>query len=231
MQNPVPTTKYVKTHQIANFASPKCLDLKDFSLFDRIPIYAKIEVSRGEYGISPVSAKRRATVRTLLLDASYHPVRVINWQKAIILILSGRAEVVAEFDDVKIRSTRISFNLPKILRLFSPHRGNQQVQFNRYNVFYRDKFVCQYCVKKFNATELTFDHVVPQSRGGRTNWFNIVSCCHTCNRKKGNKTPEEVGMRLIKKPKQPKWTPFLCLRLKDDDPQEWFEFLQIRNVA
>jgi 5-methylcytosine-specific restriction endonuclease McrA len=170
-------------------------------------------------------------VRTLLLDASYHPVRVINWQKAIILILSGRAEVVAEFDDIKIRSTRLCLNLPKILRLFSPHRGNQQVQFNRYNVFYRDKFICQYCVKKFNVTELTFDHVVPQSRGGRTNWFNIVSCCHTCNRKKGSKTPEEAGLKLIKKPKQPKWTPYLCLRLKDDDPQEWFEFLQIRNVA
>jgi 5-methylcytosine-specific restriction endonuclease McrA len=164
-------------------------------------------------------------MRTLLLDSAFFPVKVINWQKAMILFITGRAEVIDEYLNIDIRSINESFKLPKILRLFSRHKGNKIVRFTRYNVFWRDNFRCQYCRKKFVIGQLTFDHLIPQSRGGDTSWDNIVTACHKCNTKKGAKTLKESGMKLAKQPKRPRWTPELCLKLQQDDPDEWFDWL------
>lgn len=153
------------------------------------------------------------TMKALVLDASYYPVQIIDWKKAMILFFTGRAEVVDYHDDVKVNSTNSSFKLPKVLRLYTKIKKLTRVKFNRSNVFFRDKFICQYCHQKFKAFELTLDHVVPRSKGGGTNWENIVTACHTCNNKKGSKSLQEFNFNLLTKPVEPKWTPSFVFRL------------------
>lgn len=160
-------------------------------------------------------------MRTLVLDSSFYPVTIVSWQKAMILFLSGRAQVVDVYKEINIRSPQKQFQLPRVLRLFSKHMGSKETRFTRFNVFYRDDFSCQYCFKKMSMHELTFDHVLPLSRGGTTCWENIVTCCPTCNTKKGNKTLEESHFKLRTKPYRPRWTPEMCFRLKKEDPEEW----------
>ncbi len=160
-------------------------------------------------------------MRTLLLDNGYFPVQIIGWQKAMILWLTGRAEVIESYQDQKIRSPSSIFPLPKILRLFARHRVISYIKFSRFNVFLRDECTCQYCGHKKDMKNLTFDHVVPQSRGGQTSWANIVTACADCNSRKGNKLLNEAGMRLLKKPGPPAWNAKVCLKLKESDPMEW----------
>ena len=167
-------------------------------------------------------------MRTLVLDSTYFPVRIVNWQKAMILLLTGRAEMVTEYNDRRIMGVSNSFSLPKILRLYARHKSDRKVKFSRHNVFWRDSFKCQYCYKIHSGTQLTIDHVLPQSRGGKTTWENVVSACAPCNTKKGNKLPHEANMKLYKKPAQPKWSPQICLRLKKDDPEEWYQWVRLK---
>ncbi len=163
-------------------------------------------------------------MRTLLLDCNYFPVKIITWQKAMILYLSHRAEVVDEYENKLVRTVSTSYKLPRILRLFQTHKLSRNVKFTRMNVFYRDNFQCQYCSIKLPSTELTFDHVLPVSQDGKTNWDNVVTCCKTCNTKKGSKSLQEVNMKLLRPPRKPRWSPELCLRLLDNDPIEWWNF-------
>lgn len=164
-------------------------------------------------------------MRTLLLDSSYLPVKVVHWHKAMVLFLSGRAELVEIYENKEVRSTYLVFKLPKVIRLFSQFRNRQIVKFSRENVFYRDQFKCQYCAERFSRSELTLDHVIPKSKGGRTSWDNVVSCCKICNNKKGDKLPQYFAMKLINKPKRPKWTPWIQIRLQQGDPHEWRVYL------
>ena len=164
-------------------------------------------------------------MRTLLLDSTYFPVRVINWQKAMILLLTGRAEVVDEYDSIPIRSITKSFKLPRVLRLFSRHKSKFEMRFTRQNVYWRDGHTCQYCAKKFGQVDLTFDHVLPRSKGGPTSWENVVTACQSCNNKKGDKLLKETNMKLLKKAKRPSWTASVCLHLKENDPEEWQDWV------
>src|SRR5690606_22292570 len=118
-----------------------------------------------------------------------------------------------------------SFSLPMILKLNRRHQGDLTVRFSRMNVFLRDKGRCQYCAEYFPAKDLTFGHVIPQSKGGKTTWDNIVTCCTPCNTRKGARTPREAKMRLLKSPRRPSWSARLCLKLKEDDPIEWYEWI------
>ena len=170
-------------------------------------------------------------MRTLVLDSTYFPVRIVSWQRAMILFLSGRAEVVTEYTERQIQGVTKTFALPNILKLHGRHISNRNVRFSRHNIFWRDNFQCQYCKKTELPASLTLDHVLPQSRGGKTNWENIVSCCSPCNTKKGNRLPHEARMKLLKRPKAPKWTPQLYLRLKEDDPKEWGQWFGIKQIA
>ncbi len=163
-------------------------------------------------------------MRTLLLDCNYFPVKIISWQKAMILYLTSRAEVVDEYQDKLIRTVSTAYKLPKVLRLFQTHKLLHNVKFTRMNVFYRDQFQCQYCSQKLNASELTFDHVIPVSLNGKTDWENVVTCCKKCNTKKGSKNLKAANMHLLKVPKKPRWSPELCLRLLENDPAEWWNF-------
>jgi 5-methylcytosine-specific restriction endonuclease McrA len=160
-------------------------------------------------------------LRTLLLDSTYFPVKIVSWQRAMILLLTGRAEVILEYTERRIRSVNQSFTLPKILRLHSRHLSNRAPKFSRLNVFVRDRFTCQYCSLHLPPSQLTLDHVLPASRGGALSWENIVASCAKCNTLKGNRTPSEAKLTLLKVPRPPKWSPTLCLRMKEDDPIEW----------
>ena len=144
----------------------------------------------------------------LLLNATYEPLSVVSWKKAITLVLLGKAEML-EPQTKPVHSATRSFQLPSVLRLLQRVRvPRRTVQFTRSNVYRRDGFRCQYCDTKFSAGKLTFDHVFPRSRGGQTSWDNIVTSCEPCNRIKGDRTPTEAKMPLPKQPKEPKWWPF-----------------------
>ncbi|MCP4914042.1 MAG: HNH endonuclease [Oligoflexia bacterium] len=170
-------------------------------------------------------------MRTLVLDNTYFPVRIVTWQKAMILLFTGRAEVLTEYSEKKIRSTTQTFNLPKTLRLFNRHRTSHKVKFSRQNVFWRDNFQCQYCFIKLPASKLTIDHVVPQSREGGTDWENVVACCPDCNVRKGSQLPNEANMPLKNPPRVPKWSPQICLRVKKEDPDDWNDWFPNKKVS
>ncbi len=167
-------------------------------------------------------------MRTLLLDSTFFPVKIISWEKAMVFMLLKRAEVVTEYPNKNIRSVSRSFKLPMILRLNRQHYGKLQVPFNRLNIYWRDNYCCQYCNRVEAISKLTLDHVIPQSLGGKTTWDNIVTCCAPCNVKKGNKSLKEANIKLIKKPTRPKWSPQLCLKLKKDDPSEWDQWFNLK---
>jgi 5-methylcytosine-specific restriction endonuclease McrA len=153
--------------------------------------------------------------RALLLNASFQPLQVISWQKAIHLFFSGKVEIVENSEQV-IRSVSLTIPIPRVIRLikYVPlHSRKTVVRFNRSNVFLRDHHTCQYCGTKPPYSQLTLDHVNPVVKGGEKSWENIVTACRTCNTKKGGRTPEEAGMRLKHPPREPIWLPFLGLNL------------------
>lgn len=163
-------------------------------------------------------------MKTLVLNAGYEPVRVVSWQKAMILILTEKAELIKAYDRF-VRSARQSFVLPQIIKLkryiksFALAAG--AVSYSRHNVFKRDKFVCQYCNKKLTEKSATIDHVIPRSKGGLDTWDNTVCCCIACNSKKGNRTPEESHMRLVRHPKRPHLGTALHDLLAEFDCEDW----------
>ena len=116
--------------------------------------------------------------------------------------------------------------MPRIIRLLGYDKlPRQDVKFNRRNIYARDSSRCQYCGKKFSTTELSLDHIIPRSQGGRTTWENIVCCCVRCNVKKGGRTPEQAHMHLIAKPHKPKRSPVINIRLADERYWSWKQFL------
>ena len=147
--------------------------------------------------------------QTLLLNASYEPLKIVHWQKAVTLWCQGKVEVISVYDR-EIRAVSFSFKLPSVIRLLryiKIKRRFDYVPFSRANIYARDDHNCQYCGDGFPTSELTFDHVVPVAQGGRKDWENIVTCCVTCNRRKGGRTPAEAGMHLMRMPKRPDTAP------------------------
>lgn len=163
--------------------------------------------------------------QTLLLDASFYPIQMIDWKKALALFFTERAEVVEHHQDIEINSPNESFKLPKVMRLLTKVAKMNIVKFNRLNVFYRDNFQCQYCGKHFGHKDLTLDHVLPKSRGGKSEWTNIVSACAPCNNKKADKLLSETNFKLLKKPIEPKWMALFIIKLGHKEKsvwQDWF---------
>lgn len=164
---------------------------------------------------------------TLLLDSGYQPLDVISWQDAIRLLTLNKIEVVEEYED-EIRSAFLVIKMPAVVRLVGMFRRNKKksVKFSRISIYARDNFKCQYCSVKGKMKDFTFDHVIPRSRGGKTNWENIVTACVGCNSKKNNRTPSEAGMRLLKTPVKPEWVPIISLRLTQRSiPDQWASYL------
>lgn len=133
---------------------------------------------------------------------SYFPLSVVSWQEAIRAIFRGSVHVVSEYDRV-VRSPGFEMKLPSVLALKEYVKVTRTPAFTRFNVFLRDEWACQYCGDEFKTSELTFDHVIPRARGGRTHWENIVAACRCCNAKKGSQMPSRAGMHPIKMPQQP----------------------------
>ena len=133
---------------------------------------------------------------------SYFPLSVWPWQDAVKATLMGRVNTVAEYDRV-VRSPNLEMPLPSVVSLKEYIRPAERPAFTRFNVFLRDRFTCQYSGQRLPAHELTFDHVIPRSRGGRTSWENVVTASGAYNLAKANRTPEEAGMHLLTRPRQP----------------------------
>jgi 5-methylcytosine-specific restriction endonuclease McrA len=102
------------------------------------------------------------------------------------------------------------------------------MKFSRQNLYFRDRGKCQYCGTSFESKDLTYDHVIPRSKGGQTEWTNIVTSCLPCNLKKGGRTPEEAGMCLVRRPKVPIWIPLLTMSLGIEEmPAPWRDYLYL----
>ena len=130
---------------------------------------------------------------------SYYPLSLWSWQDSIKSVFLDRVSIVSYYDRV-IRSPSFSMKLPSVIALKSFVKPQSHPNFTRFNVFLRDKFLCQYCGSK---NELTFDHLLPRSKGGKTNWDNVVTACSSCNVKKGGRLYEKSGMILNQKPFKP----------------------------
>jgi 5-methylcytosine-specific restriction endonuclease McrA len=133
---------------------------------------------------------------------SYFPLSLWSWQDAVKAVFLDRVNIVSEYDRA-VHSPSVSMRLPSVIALKEYIPLSRRPAFTRFNVFLRDRFDCQYCGDWFPTHELTFDHVVPRSRGGRTIWTNVVTACSTCNLHKGNQTTRESRMNPLHKPFQP----------------------------
>jgi 5-methylcytosine-specific restriction endonuclease McrA len=146
--------------------------------------------------------------RTLLLNASYEPLTLVTSRRAVVLVLSERAEIVHEGSE-EFRSAKIALRVPSVIRLLTfvkvPYRA--RVPLTRRAVLTRDKHICQYCQKKAD----TIDHVVPRSRGGKHEWENLVACCRPCNGKKDNCLLSDLGWKLRRQPFAPRGTFWLII--------------------
>jgi 5-methylcytosine-specific restriction endonuclease McrA len=130
---------------------------------------------------------------------SYYPLSLWGWQDAIKAVFLERVNIVSEYDKT-VRSPSFEMRLPSVVSLKTYVKPTRQPAFTRFNVFLRDRFTCQYCGAR---EELTFDHLVPRSRGGHTTWDNVVTACSICNLRKGDRLPRDVGMVPHHLPYQP----------------------------
>jgi 5-methylcytosine-specific restriction endonuclease McrA len=130
---------------------------------------------------------------------SYYPLSLWSWQDTIKAVFLDRVNIVS-FYDKTIRSPSSELRLPSVVSLKSYITPSRHPAFTRFNVFLRDKFSCQYCGQR---DELTFDHVIPRSKGGQTTWENVVAACSPCNLSKGDKLPRQVNMFPQQKPYAP----------------------------
>jgi 5-methylcytosine-specific restriction endonuclease McrA len=133
---------------------------------------------------------------------NYFPLSLWSWQDAVKAVFLNRVNVVSEYSNA-IHSPTIEIKIPSVISLKDYIHISRKPAFTRFNVFLRDQFTCQYCNLPFQVQELTFDHVVPRSQGGKTEWTNVVAACSHCNLQKANKSLKNSGMHLLKKPMCP----------------------------
>jgi 5-methylcytosine-specific restriction endonuclease McrA len=163
----------------------------------------------------------------LLLTPWMTPHAVIQWEKAICMQYTGEIEVLETYDE-EARSPSISIKFPAVARLIKKlPTQRHNVKFGRTAVYSRDSYSCQYCGTKLPGKQLTYDHVVPRSKGGRTTFENVASACKNCNSKKADKSLKQAGMQLKTKPVKPKSLPMTQHRIKLPDmvPTLWLPYL------
>lgn len=162
----------------------------------------------------------------LFLDCDYQPLRVEPWTKAITDLFLGKIEVIEYSRDRTIRSVDRVHPMPAVVKLVRRFKRDRiAIKFSRLNIYTRDDFKCMYCGERKMTEDLTFDHVIPRAQGGRTVWDNIVTCCSFCNRIKDSRTPEQAGMKLIKKPIKPRYLPKVTVDMdRRNIPAEWIPY-------
>lgn len=145
-------------------------------------------------------------METLVLNASYAPIYRTNRIGRILTMLkAGKAEIVEEYEDRFVKSFNVTLRLPAVVRLIQYVKAKTLgVKFNRANIYQRDKGKCQYCARHVPMSEFTFEHVIPRCQGGQSTFENVVVACTPCNQRKGGRTPEQAGMKLLSVPKRPR---------------------------
>lgn len=143
--------------------------------------------------------------RVLVLNLDYEPLNICNYQRAIKMIINGKADPLHFYDMVIKSSNGEEFELPSVVRLRHnvKKKYHRTIKVSRHGIFSRDNFTCQYCGKK--NVNLTLDHIKPRHLGGSHTWDNLVACCSACNNKKGWKTLDQSGMKLLSVPRVPKY--------------------------
>ena len=166
--------------------------------------------------------------QTLLLNATYEPLKVVHWQKAITLWCQGKVEIIAVHDR-EIRAVSFSFKLPvghPPAALRPIKKRFDYVPFSRANIYARDDYSCQYCGDAFPTTELTFDHVVPVSQGGRKDWENIVTCCVSATAARADARPKRRGCTWSRAPRRPDSAPAIRITIGlRNAPDSWRDYL------
>ncbi|MGB8699057.1 MAG: HNH endonuclease [Thermosynechococcaceae cyanobacterium] len=160
--------------------------------------------------------------KVLVLNASYEPLNITSWRRAVILLLKNKAEQV-EHNGKYIYS---NFPLPTVIRLrHYIHLPHKEIALTRRNILYRDGHSCQYC--GYTGEDLTLDHVLPRSRGGGDSWENMVTACVRCNVRKGNRTPTEAHMHLRQNPRRPYSSLYFEVNkhLQNGGHQEWRKYM------
>ncbi|MEY4690733.1 MAG: hypothetical protein RIT19_1058 [Verrucomicrobiota bacterium] len=188
--------------------------------------------------------------QVLVLNRLWQAVNVCSVRRALALLFEGNAQVVFGMGDGDYRTLdfqqwrdlsrtspdpegsvgTVSFRIrvPRVILLMGFDRfPKKEVKFTRHNLFERDRNTCQYCGKTFDRRDLNLDHVIPRDRGGPTTWENIVCSCIPCNTRKANRTPAEAQMRLVRKPKRPKWRPFVQVSFGASIHDSWRHFLDV----
>jgi len=163
--------------------------------------------------------------KVLVLTSWYMPIQIITWQEAITDLYLEKTEAVVSYRGT-VSSPSTTMQIPAVVRIkkeTSPIKRG--IKYSRENVASRDRFHCQYCLKKFALAKLTIDHVFPSSRGGETTWENVAIACMPCNNRKANRTPQEAGMRLHTTPRKPHVLPLEPLRFGGAAPPEWEGFI------
>lgn len=169
------------------------------------------------------------TKPVLVLNTAYEPSQITNVKNAVKLIAKMAAVPVENLD----RELRPGYPVPSVIRLtrhnYIPHRGTTV---NRKYIYLRDKFTCQYCYKRFSGSELTLDHIKPISRGGRSRYENLCTCCKKCNHYKADRTPEEAGMVLLHRYKPVNiFTSKHNMRAMGENDERWRTYLFFENTT
>ena len=163
-------------------------------------------------------------VNVLKLDSAFKPVEVTSWQEAVVLTWLNKAWA-AEYTDKWVRSAKEAFQIPSVIVLF---RYIDEKFFSlpctRKNILTRDDHQCQYCGNHFRESDLTIDHVIPRSKGGKNEWDNVAAACRSCNQRKSNYLLENSPVSLIRKPKKPSYRSLIKKRVGDAN-SKWKEYL------
>jgi len=176
------------------------------------------------HGAGRPAQRTSSTGRVLVLNASYEPINVCTVRRAAVLLLKNRAEILEE-GDWALHAENLTLARPVVIRLLAyvriPRDAHRR-KITRRAVFARDRWTCQYCGHE--RGHLTVDHVVPRSKGGRSTWDNIVTCCAPCNRRKGDRLPRQANMVPARPPKAPSATIFIHVATPTI-PAAWEQYL------
>lgn len=184
----------------------------------------------------------------LVLNRHYQPVHVTNVKRAISLLYQGVARAIDEQyrlydfadwaalsaanEEDAIKGVSRSIRMPRVVVLTMFEKlPRVRVRFSRLNIYARDEDTCQYCGRKRKRADLNLDHVVPRSQGGRTCWENVVCSCIECNLRKGGRTPAQAGIKLLREPVRPKWTPLFRGAPMKGAHRAWLPFLNLAEAA